>query len=51
MKIATRNTEFINSETSSYQREFDPIAEFDNKDEAIEHLENLQLINDDELER
>lgn len=51
VKIATRNTEFINSETSSYQREFDPIAEFDNKDEAIEHLENLQLINDDELER
>lgn len=37
--IVTRNRNFINKETSSYQREYsDPIATFDTRHKAINHL-------------
>ena len=43
VKIVTRNSNFINKYTSSYQRQYsDPIAEFDTKEEAIEYLEKLK---------
>ena len=52
--IVTLNHNFINSDTSSYQRKFsNPIMTFESKNEAIEYLDTVENFNDlrEELER
>ena len=41
--IVARNQNFVNADTSSYQRLYsDPIKTFDTRDEAIEYLDGLE---------
>lgn len=49
-KVVTENPQFINADTSTFQRRFsDVIAEFDSKEEAFEYLDGLEI--EDDLER
>ncbi|MFW5872131.1 MAG: hypothetical protein ACOCUT_03405 [bacterium] len=51
VKVVVENSQFVNKQTSSYQRKYsDPIETFDSREDALEYLESLEVNKNQSLE-